>query len=69
MDNAETKRLMDDLPKCPECGTPLKSAALGGLCPACLLKQGAAGDMVTKPPAPRGKPPTPPDHAPHIPPI
>jgi serine/threonine protein kinase len=34
-------------PRCPQCGTPLPAAALAGLCPACLLKAGAAGDTVT----------------------
>ncbi len=67
MDNAETKRVMDDLPKCPECGTPLKTAALGELCPACLLKQGAAGDTVTMPPAAGFQPPTPSELAPLFP--
>jgi len=33
--------------KCPQCGTPLSSGALAGLCPACLLKMGAAADSVT----------------------
>src|SRR6266446_8004298 len=28
--------------KCPQCGASLPSGALEGLCPACLLKQGAA---------------------------
>lgn len=28
--------------KCPRCGTPIPGAALGGLCPACLLQQGSA---------------------------
>ena len=32
---------------CPQCGKPLASGALTGLCPACLLKQGVAGDTVT----------------------
>src|SRR5262245_59284966 len=27
--------------KCPQCGATLPEGALGGLCPACLLKQGA----------------------------
>jgi hypothetical protein len=31
---------------CPQCGTPLPSGALAGLCPACLLKMGAAADTV-----------------------
>ncbi len=28
--------------KCPQCGTELPAGGLGGLCPACMLKQGAA---------------------------
>ena len=32
---------------CPQCGTPLPGGALGQLCPACLLKAGAAADTVT----------------------
>ncbi len=35
-------------PTCPECGTPMASGALAGLCPACLLKSGAAADTVTE---------------------
>ncbi len=42
---------------CPQCGTPLPPGALGGLCPACLLKQGAATDTG---PEPGGKPFEPP---------
>ncbi|MGI8966536.1 MAG: protein kinase domain-containing protein, partial [Limisphaerales bacterium] len=38
---------MPNANNCPQCGTPLKSPALGGLCPACLLKQGVAGDTAT----------------------
>src|SRR3954466_15056245 len=30
--------------KCPQCGSPLPSGVLAGLCPACLFKQGAAAD-------------------------
>ncbi len=36
-----TKVTPSDIPKCPQCGTPLLAGALAGLCPACLLKQGA----------------------------
>ena len=36
-----TKVTPSDIPKCPQCGTPLPAGALAGLCPACLLKQGA----------------------------
>ncbi|MGB8355591.1 MAG: protein kinase, partial [Chthoniobacteraceae bacterium] len=38
---------MPDDPKCPQCGTPLQPGALAGLCPACLLRQGAAADTIT----------------------
>ena len=33
---------------CPQCGTPLPLGALAGLCPACLLRLGAAADTVTE---------------------
>ena len=33
---------------CPQCGTPLPTGTLTGLCPACLLQQGAAADTVTE---------------------
>ena len=33
--------------RCPQCGTPLAQGALAGLCPACLLKAGAAEDTIT----------------------
>ena len=39
---------MPDENKCPQCGTPLPSGALAGLCPACLLKLGATDDSVTE---------------------
>ncbi len=35
-------------PTCPDCGTPLASGALAGICPACLLKSGASADSVTQ---------------------
>ena len=34
--------------KCPQCGTPLPAGVLAGLCPACLLKEGAATDSATQ---------------------
>ena len=34
--------------KCPQCGTALPPGALEGLCPACLLKQGATPDSATQ---------------------
>ena len=35
--------------KCPQCGSSLPTGALEGLCPACLLKQGAAAETGTNP--------------------
>ncbi|MHB8520611.1 MAG: protein kinase domain-containing protein [Limisphaerales bacterium] len=36
--------MMPNGKKCPQCGAALPAGALAGLCPACLLKQGAAAD-------------------------
>ncbi len=44
---SETRVTSSDSPKCPQCGTPLPTGALAGLCPACLLKQGAADETAT----------------------
>jgi serine/threonine protein kinase len=52
-----TKVNPSDAPKCPQCGTPLPASALAGLCPACLLKQGAAGETATGGPTPPFQPP------------
>ena len=46
-----------DAPKCPQCGTPLPARALAGLCPACLLKQGAVDDTITGGPTKQFNPP------------
>ena len=51
-----TKVTPSDNTKCPQCGTPLP-AALAGLCPACLLKQGAADETATGGQAPPFQPP------------
>src|SRR4051794_4802148 len=67
MDNAETDPMMNGPQQCPECGTPLKSNALGGLCPACLLKQATSGDTVNPGPALVFNPPTPSELAPLFP--
>ncbi len=48
---------MPDGNKCPQCGTPLPAGALAGLCPACLLKQGAADETATGGQAPPFPPP------------
>ena len=42
MNESEANQNMEN--KCPQCGAPLPSGVLAGLCPACLLKQGAAAD-------------------------
>jgi protein involved in polysaccharide export with SLBB domain len=39
MNESGTDKLMPN--KCPQCGSTLPAGALEGLCPACLLKQGA----------------------------
>ncbi|HEX4349093.1 MAG TPA: serine/threonine-protein kinase, partial [Verrucomicrobiae bacterium] len=43
--------------KCPQCGAPLPSGVLAGLCPACLMKQGAAADTGVGPDVPPFQPP------------
>ena len=47
MDTVKMNPPMPDKNNCPRCGTPLPFGALAGLCPACLLKMGAAADTVT----------------------
>ncbi len=47
----------DKAPKCPQCGTPLPFNSLAGLCPACLLQQGAAADTGTEGKQPPFSPP------------
>src|SRR6266576_1904046 len=44
--------------KCPQCGATLPEGALAGLCPACLLKQGAEADTSTQSEAERFQPPS-----------
>ena len=44
--------------KCPQCGASLPAGALAGLCPACLLQQGAAADTASRPEAKPFVPPT-----------
>jgi predicted Ser/Thr protein kinase len=55
MSEAEKSR---NMPKqCPQCGAPLPSGVLEGLCPACLLKAGAAADTAVPPGTPPFQPP------------
>ncbi len=44
--------------KCPQCGATLPTGALGGLCPACLLKQGAAPETSAPPETAPFQPPS-----------
>jgi serine/threonine protein kinase/tetratricopeptide (TPR) repeat protein len=52
------KITMPEENKCPQCGTSLPAGALAGLCPACLLKLGAAVDTVTDAKQPAFNPPS-----------
>jgi predicted Ser/Thr protein kinase len=47
MNDSEANPNMEN--KCPQCGAPLPSGVLAGLCPACLFKQGAAADTAAPP--------------------
>lgn len=56
--NVPTERIVRPLPeRCPQCHAPLPQGALAGLCPACLLAQGATAETATQPPAPPFEPP------------
>jgi predicted Ser/Thr protein kinase len=56
MNESEANPNMEN--KCPQCGAPLPSGVLAGLCPACLFKQGAASDTAVPPEAAAFQPPT-----------
>ena len=56
MSEAEASQNMEK--RCPQCGTLLPSGVLEGLCPACLLKAGAAADTALPPGAAPFQPPT-----------
>ena len=58
MDTVKMNPSMPDANQCPQCGTSLPSGALAGLCPACLLKMGAAADTVTDAKSPPFNPPS-----------
>jgi serine/threonine protein kinase/tetratricopeptide (TPR) repeat protein len=58
MDTVKINPPMPEANKCPQCGTPLPSGALAGLCPACLLKMGAAADTITDAKQPAFHPPS-----------
>ena len=56
MNEPESNAPMEN--KCPQCGSPLPSGVLAGLCPACLFKQGAAADTAAAPETTAFQPPT-----------
>ena len=56
MNESEANPNMDN--KCPQCGAPLPSGVLAGLCPACLFKQGAAADTAVPPETTAFQPPS-----------
>jgi len=58
MDTVKIDQPMPEESKCPQCGTPLTTGALAGLCPACLLKMGAGADTVTEGKQPPFDPPS-----------
>jgi serine/threonine protein kinase/LysM repeat protein len=58
MDTVKSDQSMPDGNKCPQCGTPLPTGALAGLCPACLLKAGVAADTITEGKQPDFNPPS-----------
>ena len=58
MDPVKLNPPMPDGNQCPQCGTSLPANAPAGLCPACLLQQGAAADTVTDAKQPPFQPPT-----------
>jgi serine/threonine protein kinase len=67
MNTSEAAPAMPEGTTCPQCGAALPAGALAGLCPACLLRQGAAGDTASGPRAAFFVPPTPAELAPRFP--
>ena len=62
MDTVKLSSPMPEENKCPQCGTllktPVAAGALAGLCPACLLKLGAAADTISEANQKKFTPPT-----------
>jgi serine/threonine protein kinase len=56
MNESEANQTMGK--KCPQCGAPLPSGVLEGLCPACLFKQGATADTAVPPDTTPFQPPS-----------
>jgi serine/threonine protein kinase len=58
MNALKSESAMAEANKCPECGTPLPAGPLAGLCPACLLREGAAADTASQERRPPFTPPS-----------
>ena len=56
MNESEANQTMEK--KCPQCGAPLPSGVLEGLCPACLFKQGVAAETAVPPETAPFQPPS-----------
>jgi hypothetical protein len=67
MNVIKPEKLMADKHPCPQCGTPLQPGALAGLCPACLLRQGATEDSAFESGGQLFTPPVPTELAPLFP--
>jgi len=67
MNTIQLQPEMPERSKCSRCGTPLHAGTLEGLCPACLLQQGAAAETVTNERQPAFSPPSAADLAPLFP--
>lgn len=58
MNNTQPAGSMSSTPTCPACGAALPAGALGGLCPACLLREGGSHDSATEAGSPGFQAPT-----------
>src|SRR5215207_8980804 len=63
MNGSDNPPPMPDDPRCPKCGAPLGAGALAGLCPACLMREGAEDDSIPPGPGRTFEPPTVPELA------
>ena len=48
MNEPNRTEVVPEVKKCPQCGAALPAGLLAGLCPACLLQQGASADTATQ---------------------
>ena len=67
MNESESSLMSSNGKTCPQCGAALPAGVLAGLCPACLLRQGAATDTVDGLAATPFEPPPPAELARHFP--